>query len=303
MEETKELAISFEAVPGTIKKDALVELKKYVETTSKKYQEMVVTEENLKGSKDDLAMLRKSYKDLEAERIRVKKIWNEPYDLWEKDYKDAVMALNSAISNIDTQVKKFEENERKVRIDAVKALIWKEAADMSHDVKAFMKEYPQVFGRIYRKEYENKSFSENKRLTEIRDNLRNIMLDLGVIGSDQMLLALYADIGNLSEAQLAKREHEEKARRLKEALKARKVEDLAQEPEATALAPEAPKEEYRPKYTFEELTITRIDENHLSADELKKARLKRTFIGPKYKLLALMATAEAMGITMEKENN
>lgn len=307
-DQNQEICISFEATPGTIQSDVLENLRDYVVRTSTKYREMVVTPETLKDAKGDLAMLRKSYDELETERKRVKALWQAPYLAWEEKYKAAVSGLTEAISSVDRQIKAFEASEKTRLASEVRQEIWDEARNMDGRVVKFMELYPAVFGWVNRKEYSNKSYSSNRRTLEIRDALLQISRDLEVIGEDEMLQALYVECGNLSMAQIKRKEHEEKAQKLAAEKKAaeeerKKAEELQIPAETPAPAPEPPREEYRPRYTYEEITIPRIDENHLGAEELKKARLKRSFVGPKYKLQALMATAEAMGIVMEKEEN
>lgn len=307
-DQNQEICISFEATPGTIKSDVLDKLRDYVERTSTKYREMVVTPETLKDAKGDLAMLRKSYDELETERKRVKALWQAPYLAWEEKYKAAVSGLTEAISSVDRQIKAFEASEKTRLASEVRQEIWAEARGMDVRLVKFMELYPAVFGWVNRKEYSNKSYSSNRRTLEIRDALLQISRDLEVIGEDEMLQALYVECGNLSMAQIKRKEHEEKAQKLAAEKKAaeeerKKAEELQIPAETPAPAPEPPREEYRPRYTYEEITIPRIDENHLGEDDLKKARLKRTFVGPKYKLLALMATAEAMGIELIKEEN
>ena len=161
---------------------------------------------------------------------------------------------------------------------------------MDHRVHAFMTEYDNVFGWVWKDEYANRSYSANKRIQEVRDRLRQIMLDLDVIGDDSTLLALYADTGNLSEAQLRKREEEDRKKRFEEAQKA------TAQPIADA-APQSPA-----VYGFSTLRVDPVDENTLREDEMKTARLKRTFVGPKYRLIILMKLAECLGIEMIKDN-
>ena len=309
MEEmNQEICISFEATPGTIKSDVLDKLRDYVERTSTKYRELVVTPENLKDAKGDLAMLRKSYDELETERKRVKALWQAPYLAWEEKYKAAVSWLTEAISSVDRQIKAFEASEKTRLASEVRQEIWSEARGMDVRVVKFMELYPAVFGWVNRKEYYNKSYSSNRRTLEIRDALLQISRDLEVIGEDEMLQALYVECGNLSMAQIKRKEHEEKAQKLAAEKKAaeeerKKAKELQIPAETSAPAPEPPREEYRPRYTYEELTIPQVDENHLGEDDLKKARLKRTFVGPKYKLKTLMYVAEDLGIELIKEEN
>lgn len=303
-EESKELKISFDASPGSIRSEVLEDLRKYVERTSRKYQDLVVTPENMKDAKGDLAMLRKSYEDLESERKRVKTLWNTPYIVWEDKYRSAIAGLTRAIDSLDSQIKAFETKEMARRASTVESEIWTEARNMDSRVASFLELYPTVFGSLNRKEYTNKSYSSNKRILEIREALLQISRDLSVIGEDETLQALYVECGNLSMAQLKKKEHEEKAQKLAEEQKRKKSDEERKRTAGMQIPSTGPRRsEYRPRYTFEEINIPRMDENHLGADDLKKARLKRTFVGPRYKLLALMAAAEAMGIAMEKESS
>ena len=286
----EELTLSFSAEVGTISATQFADIRTFVDKVTAVYQTAVVTQDSLKDFKGDLARLRKLNTELEGERKRIKKIWQAPYLEWEAMYKEATLGIASAIENLDSQIKVYEEEARNGARKAVEALIWKEASDMDHRVHAFMTEYDNVFGWVWKDEYANRSYSANKRIQEVRDRLRQIMLDLDVIGDDSTLLALYADTGNLSEAQLRKREEEDRKKRFEEAQKA------TAQPIADA-APQSPA-----VYGFSTLRVDPVDENTLREDEMKTARLKRTFVGPKYRLIILMKLAECLGIEMIKDN-
>ncbi|EGQ1206894.1 DUF1351 domain-containing protein, partial [Listeria monocytogenes] len=71
-----------------------------------------VTEENVKQSKKLLAAVNKEVKNLESERILIKKEMLEPYNEFEKQVKEIVSIVKTADEMVRQQVTQMEEEER-----------------------------------------------------------------------------------------------------------------------------------------------------------------------------------------------
>jgi hypothetical protein len=74
-----------------------------------------VNEDNIKESKKLLAAVNKKIKELEDERIRIKKLMLEPYEEFEGQVKEIVKIVKDADAEVRGQVREMEENERSLK--------------------------------------------------------------------------------------------------------------------------------------------------------------------------------------------
>ena len=75
-------------------------------------KEHEVNDETLKTSKKILAAVNKRCKELDSERIRIKKLMLEPYQEFEEQVKEIVGIVKEADNTVRQQVKELEEMER-----------------------------------------------------------------------------------------------------------------------------------------------------------------------------------------------
>lgn len=94
-------------------------IKKEVAEKVERYKNLVYSEEQIKDAKTDRANLRKFVEALETKRKEIKKQCLEPYEAFEKQMKEIVGIVNEPILLIDTQVKNYEEQERKKKLDEI----------------------------------------------------------------------------------------------------------------------------------------------------------------------------------------
>lgn len=102
-----------------------------------KYQNYTVTASTIKDDKQVLANLRKLDKQVSDERIRNKKLLSEPADEFDKYIKQAIQPLKDIINKIDVDVKEFENHQKMVRLDTVKAYISNKSAEYMIDPRVF----------------------------------------------------------------------------------------------------------------------------------------------------------------------
>lgn len=102
-----------------------------------KYQNYTVTAATIKDDKQTLADLRKLDKQVSDERIRNKKLLSEPADEFDKYIKQAIQPLKDIIEKIDVDVKEFENHQKMVRLDTVKAYISNKSAEYMIDPRVF----------------------------------------------------------------------------------------------------------------------------------------------------------------------
>ena len=102
-----------------------------------KYQNYTVTASTIKDDKQVLANLRKLDKQVSDERIRNKKLLSEPADEFDKYIKQAIQPLKDIIEKIDVDVKEFENHQKMVRLDTVKAYISNKSVEYMLDPRVF----------------------------------------------------------------------------------------------------------------------------------------------------------------------
>ena len=88
------------------------ELKREITEKTAVYVGMVYEEGQIKDAKSDAATLRKFAKALSDERIRVKKELLKPYEDFEAKVKELTDITDKAVSNIDGQIKAFEQKKK-----------------------------------------------------------------------------------------------------------------------------------------------------------------------------------------------
>ena len=112
-----ELKVNEFLLPGKIDCN-YEELKQELEAKIKEYTSLVYSDEQIKTAKTDVAKLRKVQKAINDERIRLEKMWMEPFDDFKSKTKELISIVDTAVSNIDKQVKEFDrlEKEKKKEI-------------------------------------------------------------------------------------------------------------------------------------------------------------------------------------------
>ena len=93
------------------------EVHAWLDTNLERYRQMIVEEGEIQNAKADLAQIRKIQKTISDQRIQVKKEFLEPYTKWEAEVKELEGLCQEAINNIDTQVKRFDEQRRAEKRD------------------------------------------------------------------------------------------------------------------------------------------------------------------------------------------
>ena len=112
---TTDLATAIPAEIGFNFEELEAELQRRLEH----YNHLVVTEDAVKEAKEDLANLRKLREALETRRKDVKKQCEVPYKAFEAKEKRLIALIDAPISAINGQVKKFEDQEREQKRNAI----------------------------------------------------------------------------------------------------------------------------------------------------------------------------------------
>ena len=112
-----ELKIYNPAEDGFIKKIEwnYEELKKEIEIQTAEYAASVYNDDSIKNAKADRAKLNKFKDALNGKRLEIRKQMLEPYEQFSTEMKSLTELVDKAIGNIDSQVKDYENRQRKMK--------------------------------------------------------------------------------------------------------------------------------------------------------------------------------------------
>ena len=151
------------------------ELKTEITEKANDYMSLVYTQDQMKEAKKDRAALRKFIAALEDKRKEIKKQVMIPYTDFEEQEKELVSIINQAVSNIDAQIKGYDEAIRQEKLERVKEIYAKTIGGLADIV---------TFDKIFKESWLNVSTtlkSITNEITEMRDKVDN---DLVVINAD-----------------------------------------------------------------------------------------------------------------------
>lgn len=151
------------------------ELKSEITNKANDYMSLVYTPDQMKEAKKDRAALRKFITALEDKRKEIKKQVMIPYTDFEEKEKELISIVNQAVSNIDTQIKAYDESIRQEKLEKVKEIYAKTIGGLADIV---------TFDKIFKESWLSVSTtlkSITNEITEVRDKVDN---DLFVINAD-----------------------------------------------------------------------------------------------------------------------
>lgn len=230
-----EISVAFE--PAKIEVLDREKFEKQINSIAEANSNRVVTAETLKDDKGTRAELRKLYKSLNDEKIRIKKEYNKPLTEFETWFKKAVAVLDKAISQIDDGVKEVEFKQKEERKEIVRAELLELTKDLELDSRIFevmVEDWAKTsnFNDYKPKKTLQDSMSyavEQERLKqeEIKKNKKNISNFAFMSGiSDTPYIRMYDDGKEVSEILEIMNEDIAKDKSRKEAEEAqRKVEE------------------------------------------------------------------------------
>ena len=102
-----------------------------------KYQNYTVTASTIKDDKQVLADLRKLFKQISDERIKIKKVLSKTADDFNEYITEQVEPLDGVIKKIASDVKEFEDHQKALRLDTVKSYIANKASEYMLDPRLF----------------------------------------------------------------------------------------------------------------------------------------------------------------------
>ena len=148
------------------------ELKGGLQESLKKYQNLVYTSQNIKEAKDDRATLNALKKSLNDEKIKIKKEFEVPYKDFEDKIKELIELVDKPASEIDKQVKIFEEAEKVKKRESIENIY-------AENIGSYADLIP--LQQIYDSRWENKTYKETDIKKEIQDIVKKVDSDIKVI--------------------------------------------------------------------------------------------------------------------------
>lgn len=218
------------------------------------YENVVYTEDNMKHAKADRAELNKLTKAIEERRKMVKKIINEPYDVFEAELKEILALIQEPAGIIDRQVKAFEDQQR----DEKKKHIQESYDEVIGDLADVL-----PFDRVFDVRYLNATYRLGAAQEEIREKIAKVRMDLETIDSLESKYKLNAKDVYIRTLDLSKALAENKRLfDLEKKLEAEKRRKAEEEAERKRQAEERQKEaEEKERLDEEQKSVTEPAEN------------------------------------------
>ncbi len=148
------------------------ELKANLTAKVETYKNLVYTEENIKVAKADRALLNKLSKAINDEKIRVKNTLLEPFTDFENKCKDLIAIVNEAVTNVDTQVKAYEQNIKDEKLKEIMNFFIENVGEYEKLID---------FDKIYNERWLNATYKMDQIQKDILHIFTKTKTDLGVI--------------------------------------------------------------------------------------------------------------------------
>lgn len=190
------------------------------------YASMVVTEDGIASAKSDRAKIRKVSERIDSARKAVKKVYDAPLKEFESKCKELIAICEKGSGNLDTQIKAFEDREKKEKLGVLRAYY--------EGLEGFDEERKCLtWEDVLNPRWENKTYGIEDAKADIDIALRDTRSDIETIRkldpqSVPYLLTVYAGSHNLGD--VIRKDAEIRERRMSEEL--RKAEEL-REPEGS----------------------------------------------------------------------
>ena len=193
------------------------------------YSTMVVSPDAIADAKRTRANIRRVKDSIESQRKAIKKLWNKPYEQYEAKCKELTGIVDDAASNIDGQIKEFENQIKEEKRRRLSDFF----DDHSCDVADFI-----TFGDVFDPKWLNATFSEIDAANSITAQIEDIKEGLETIRSmnspyEAAMLSEYGKTHNLAKA-IAEGKRLEAIQKAEEERKAREAESVFSEPKESS---------------------------------------------------------------------
>jgi hypothetical protein len=181
-------------VQGSISFNNYESLKEEALELSEKVSSIIVNEENVKDMKKLIAAVNKKVKELDSNRIKVKKMMLEPYVTFEEKVKEIVSIVDESEEVVRKQIRELEEKEKEEKRQNLEEIFNKRIA--LYPFKDLI-----TFSDFLKPSHLNKSTSFNSVEQEMVDYLEKISNDFEVMrnmDNFESLVSYYLDSKDLT---------------------------------------------------------------------------------------------------------
>lgn len=194
MTELKVFETQIEAREGIIKFPGYEDLKEQALQVAEHINTMEVTEENVKETKKILATVNKAVKNLNDERIAIKKKMLEPYNIFESQIKEIESIVKTADERVREGVRELEEKERALKKDEIYS-IWMLRVDQYEFAKLM------TFSDFLNPQHLNKSTTMKKVEEDMVNFLESAERDIKLLSgmdNSEDLIRSYRDVKDVT---------------------------------------------------------------------------------------------------------
>lgn len=242
------------------------ELKTELSQKLEDYKGLVYTEEQMKEAKADRAKLNALATAIDSKRKEIKKQCLQPYEAFEAQIKDLLALIKEPVTLIDTQIKDFEEEKKKKKLEEVKELFEKLKTEAGEELEFIS------FEQVFEDKFLNASTSLKQVETVINNIFNSVKCNLKTIAElkDYTFEAteVYKETLNLNEAlekakymvDMAERKKAEEEKREQE--KNEEIKEVALDPQQEA---EEPATDVKREWTAFEAYLSTEEAKMLSA--------------------------------------
>ena len=136
------------------------------------YKNTVYSEEQIPTAKSDRATLNKFKESIDNERKRIKKVYLEPYEKFEKELKEVTSLIDESSQAIDTQIKAFEVDQKEKKKQTINNFWFSQVGDLKDLL---------TLEKIFNDKWLNATYKMNDIQSEIKDVIDRVSKDLEVI--------------------------------------------------------------------------------------------------------------------------
>lgn len=151
------------------------ELKKEITIRANEYVDLVYNDDQIKEAKKDRADMNKFKKALDDKRREVKKQLLDPYTEFEAQVKELIAIVDKAVSNIDGQIKGYEEQLRQQKEERCRSLYEELIGDMDRIIS---------FEKCFNPKWLNKTTPEKAIREEILELKERVDKELKLVMAD-----------------------------------------------------------------------------------------------------------------------
>lgn len=187
--ELVELKFQAEFQPNEIKIINEDKLASLVEQTAKKYEVMIFTDENIKEAKEARSDLNKSAKQIEEARKKVKNDFTKPLDKFEEKMNNYSSRIKEVSTTIDSQIKNYEEEQKKQRLVTIQGLINSEADKAGVDPQGIQFNNSWLNGGSFTP----KGNPVKKVVEEIQNAIQKVVNEINRIENEKLTVANFCE--------------------------------------------------------------------------------------------------------------